>query len=78
MSQPDDPLDDLAQACRQAPAHGLNAKTLILQAALQQDDEPQEETARKRRRRQGAPRRAATASWASPILPPCLHSNRYS
>lgn len=32
--------DDLAEACSRAPKFGLNAKALILQAALAQDDEP--------------------------------------
>lgn len=32
--------DDLAEACSRAPKFGLNAKALILQAALAEDDEP--------------------------------------
>ncbi|PRW33151.1 methyltransferase TARBP1 [Chlorella sorokiniana] len=32
--------DDLADACSRAPKFGLNAKALILQAALAEDDEP--------------------------------------
>lgn len=32
--------DDLAEACSRAPKFGMNAKALILQAALAADDEP--------------------------------------
>lgn len=75
-----EPPDELLQACLTAPRHGLNAKALILQAALAADGDSDTDGSSspsstqaaagggprgaKRQRQQGVPR----AGWAGPGL----------